>query len=141
MSTSQQYKMTCITRNAFLWRAASLTAVVLLFSGHMPSAAQLTTSSKSVSFERITNGHIFFSLSEDGRKFELGFASEVPMLSGDRGLFDMMVALGNRHEWGIVPEEQTADGYERRRGVGGTLRHTAACGRGARGEHRVALYA
>lgn len=58
--------------------------------------------------ERIANEQVFFSLSADGRKFELGFAGEAPTLSGERGLFDMMVALGNRHEWGIVPEEQTA---------------------------------
>ena len=58
--------------------------------------------------ERITNEQVSLSLSADGRKFELGFAGEVTMLSGERGLFDMMVALGNRHEWGIVPEEQVA---------------------------------
>jgi hypothetical protein len=58
--------------------------------------------------ERITNDQVFFSLSADGRKFELGFAGEAPTLSGGRGLFDMMVALGSRHEWGIAPEEQAA---------------------------------
>jgi len=58
--------------------------------------------------ERIANEQIFFSLSANGRNFELGYAGEAPTLSGDRGLFDMMVALDNRHEWGIAPEEQTA---------------------------------
>jgi hypothetical protein len=57
---------------------------------------------------QIANGQVGFSLSGNGRRFELGFAGEPPVMTGDRGLFDMMVALGNRHEWGIAPEEQTA---------------------------------
>lgn len=58
--------------------------------------------------ERIANDQIFFSLSPDGRSFELGFPGEDPTFTGNRGLFDMMVALGNRHEWGIDPEAQSA---------------------------------
>ena len=59
--------------------------------------------------ERISNEQISFSLSADGKKFELGYAGEEsPVFSGERGLFDMMVALGNRHEWGIAPDEQAA---------------------------------
>jgi hypothetical protein len=58
--------------------------------------------------ERIANERIFFTLSADGRRFELGFAGQPPSLSGDRGLFDMMVGQGRRHEWGIATETQTA---------------------------------
>ena len=58
--------------------------------------------------ERIANDRVFFSLSANGHRFELGFAGEEATFSGERGLFDMMVAMGNRHEWGIAPEEQTA---------------------------------
>jgi hypothetical protein len=58
--------------------------------------------------ERIANERIFFSLSADGRRFELGFVGETPSLSGDRGLFDMMVGQGRRHECGIAPDEQKA---------------------------------
>lgn len=58
---------------------------------------------------RITNGRIYFTLSPDGRQFGLGFANEPPSLSGGRGLFDMMVALGQRHEWGIDPTAQVAE--------------------------------
>lgn len=57
---------------------------------------------------RISNERIGFSLSPDGRRFELGFAGEAASLSGDRGLFDMMVAVGSRHEWGIDPAAQSA---------------------------------
>ncbi len=59
-------------------------------------------------FERISNEKIFFALSPDGRNFELGFAGEAPSLTGDRGLFDMMVGVGKRREAGIPPGEQTA---------------------------------
>ena len=37
-----------------------------------------------------------------------GLPAKRRRVSGDRGLFDMMVALGKRHEWGIAPDEQTA---------------------------------
>ncbi len=57
---------------------------------------------------RIANDQIFFALSADGRRFELGFPGEAPAVSGDRGLFDMMVAMGDRHEWGITPDDQSA---------------------------------
>ena len=58
---------------------------------------------------RLSNGRIGLSLSTDGRRFELGFANEAASLSGDRGLFDMMVAVGSRHEWGIDPGAQAAE--------------------------------
>lgn len=70
------------------------------------AAAQERTAPANV--ERLANDHIGLSLSADGRRFELGFAGEAPTLSGDRGLFDMMVALGNQHECGLAPAEQSA---------------------------------
>ena len=58
--------------------------------------------------ERIANERIYFSLSADGRKYELGFAGQAPTLAGDRGLIDIMVGVGQRREWGIAPEAQSA---------------------------------
>lgn len=58
--------------------------------------------------ERISNDKIFFTLSPDGQKFELGFAGETPTLAGDRGLFDVMVGVGKRREAGITPGDQKA---------------------------------
>lgn len=84
---------------------------------------------------RIENGNTFFSLSPDGRKFELGFTGEAPTLSGERGLFDMMVCLGERHEWGIAQEDQAATVTEEGRALVaryGRIRHGAA-------EHDVRL--
>lgn len=57
---------------------------------------------------RLSDGKIFFTLSSDGRQFELGFAGEAATLSGERGLFDMIVGVGKRREAGIVPGEQVA---------------------------------
>ncbi len=83
--------------------AASLVCACGLFAAEPPAA-----STKADGYERLANEHIYLSLSADGRRFELGFAGQGPTLSGERGLFDVMVGVGRRREWGIAPEEQTA---------------------------------
>lgn len=57
---------------------------------------------------RLANDKIAFSLSANGRNFSLGFPGEKPAFSGERGLFDMIVARGSRREAAIIPNEQTA---------------------------------
>jgi hypothetical protein len=89
-------------------KCTSVFALALLCGWCLSNAEPPIATVKTVSLERIANDRIFFALSPDGRKFELGFASEAASVSGDRGLFDMMVGVGQRREWGIVPEEQTA---------------------------------
>ncbi len=66
-------------------------------------------SSSKVDMQRIANEKIFLSLSPDGRKFELGFAGEGSSVSGDGGLFDMLVGVGEWHESRLEPGDQKAE--------------------------------
>jgi len=57
----------------------SLLAAGAAFGADQPAAPAQSE------LEGIANDRIFFSLSADGRRFELGFADGAPTLSGDRG--------------------------------------------------------
>jgi len=54
----------------------------------------------------LDNGTIRVSVSDDARQFELGFSGEPPIITGGRGLFDMMVGRGRRHEQAIDTDQQ-----------------------------------
>lgn len=84
------------------------TAALKTALGCVVLAAWAVAASGSDQMQQLGNDRICFSLSPDGRKFELGYAGEAASLTGDRGLFDMMIGCGQRHEWGIDPDVQTA---------------------------------
>lgn len=88
-------------------QTTGLVAALLLCAMTLPGAEPSSAPSRTGGWERIANGRIYFALSPDGRKFELGYAGEAPTFTGNRGLFDMMVGTAKRREWGIVPLEQT----------------------------------
>lgn len=88
--------------------ATSLTAALMVCASGLFGAEQPVAPAPGGGLERIANERIYFSLSADGRKYELGFAGQAPTLAGDRGLFDIMVGVGQRREWGIAPEAQSA---------------------------------
>jgi hypothetical protein len=108
MKTDRPAQAACLTGRQFLKPASLAAAAVLVCACELAGAEQAVAPAKTGSLERIANERIFFSLSPDGRRFELGFAGEGPSVSGERGLFDMMVGVGKRREWGLAPEEQTA---------------------------------
>lgn len=89
-------------------RKITSATTALLVAWCISNAGQAKAFAQTRPLERIANEQIYFSLSPDGLKFELGYAGEAPVFSGQRGLFDMMVGLDKRHEWGIVPEDQIA---------------------------------